>query len=183
MSAMDNQLQFPVAKGFPPLARVDAHSLILGSMPGQASLQQQRYYAHPRNAFWPIMRSLLKLPADADYQQAGEALLEHGFALWDVLASCRRPGSLDAAIQPESIQVNDFEAFLSSHSGVERVFFNGAAAQALYRRHVLPRLPSRLQSIPQLRLPSTSPAHAALTWQDKLEHWRRGLLQGMDGSL
>lgn len=182
MSAMDNQLQFPVAKGFPPLARVDAHSLILGSMPGQASLQQQRYYAHPRNAFWPIMRSLLKLPADADYQQAGEALLEHGFALWDVLASCRRPGSLDAAIQPESIKVNDFEAFLSSHSGVERLFFNGAAAQALYRRHVLPRLPSCLQSIPQLRLPSTSPAHAALTWQDKLEHWRQALLKGMDGS-
>lgn len=181
MISMDSDMHSPLARGFPPLARADAHSLILGSMPGQVSLQQQRYYAHPRNAFWPIIRQLLEVPADADYSRAGEVLLQHGFALWDVLASCHRPGSLDADIKPESVQANDFDAFLPAHPGIVRLLFNGATAQTLYRRHVLPQLPSRLQKLPQLRLPSTSPAHAALTLQDKLRLWQQALMPELDG--
>lgn len=163
------------ARGFPPLARAHAHSLILGSMPGQASLQQQRYYAHPRNAFWPIMRQVLGLPLDAGYACATKALVAQGFALWDVLACCERPGSLDADIRAEGMQANDFGVFLRAHPGIGRVFFNGTAAQVLYRRHVMPALPAELAALPQVRLPSTSPAHAAMNGQQKARLWQQAL--------
>ena len=167
-----------LAQGFPPLARADAHSLILGSMPGQASLRQARYYAHPRNAFWPIVSQCLGLAADAGYAPASDALLRRGFALWDVLARCERPGSLDADIRPESIEANDFAAFFAAHPHIGRVLFNGAAAQALYRRHVLPALPAAMAALPQLRMPSTSPAHAGMSRHDKALLWQRALAPG-----
>lgn len=164
-----------MAQGFPPLSASAAHTLILGSMPGQASLREQRYYAHPRNAFWPILRDVLGLPADADYAIASAALVARGFALWDVLARCERPGSLDADIRKASVEANDFSAFLAAHPGIVRVCFNGAAAQALYRRHVLPTLPAALAGIAQRRLPSTSPAHAGMPHAEKARRWREAL--------
>lgn len=154
---------------FPPLAASDARILILGSMPGVASLRANQYYAHPRNLFWRIVGELTGVSADAAYARRAAGLIEAGIALWDVIASCRREGSLDAAIDEHTLQANDFAAFFRGHPGISHVFFNGAKAAASYRRHVLPSLaePSRVYT----RLPSTSPAHAARSLEDKRAIW------------
>lgn len=164
------------AQAFAALVQPGAHSLILGSAPGRASLQAQRYYAHPRNAFWPIMRTLLGLPDEADYAQACAALTAAGFALWDVLANCQRRGSLDADIRRDSIQINDFSAFFAQHPSLERVFFNGSTAQTLFLRHALPTLGPQAAQLTLQRLPSTSPAHARMCFADKLQQWHQALL-------
>lgn len=160
------------ARSFPPIAATQAHTLILGSMPGRDSLRATQYYAHPRNAFWPIVTTLLGASATTDYAARIELLRTRGFALWDVLASCTRPGSLDTAIDPASIVPNDFAAFFSHHPHIDRVFFNGATAAALYRRHVVPSLDASSRAIASARLPSTSPAHAGLPFAAKLDAWR-----------
>ena len=87
-----------LSQSFPPIADPDARLLILGSLPGQESLRQQQYYAHPRNAFWRVMEAVLGIPTDTPYPQRCQALMDAGIALWDVCASARRPGSLDGAI-------------------------------------------------------------------------------------
>lgn len=141
-------------------------------MPGGASLQAGEYYAHPHNAFWRIMGELFGTPADAPYAERVTALIDHRVALWDVLAACSRRGSLDAHIDPGSIVVNDFASFLRGHADIQTVYFNGATAERLYRRHVLPGLCARLRQLPGVRLPSTSPAHAARSYGAKLAAWR-----------
>lgn len=154
--------------GFAPVARPDARVLVLGSMPGRRSLEQGEYYAHPQNAFWKIMAALTGTPVAAPYPQRLESLQVAGIALWDVLASCERYGSLDAHISAEA--TNDFSAFFRSHSGIRQVFFNGAKAEQSFRKFVLGR-----QAVPPLvytRLPSTSPAHAGLDIAAKLAAWR-----------
>ena len=160
------------ARSFPPIATAEAHTLILGSMPGRDSLRATQYYAHPRNAFWPIVTTLLGSATTLDYAARIELLRSHGFALWDVLASCTRPGSLDTAIDPASIVPNNFAAFFAQHPHIDRVFFNGAAAATLYRRHVLPTLDASSSAIASARLPSTSPAHAGRSFAAKLDAWR-----------
>jgi hypoxanthine-DNA glycosylase len=165
---------------FPPVAAPDARILILGSMPGQASLNAGRYYAHPRNAFWPIIGELLDFSPDLPYPQRLQVLQAAGIALWDVIAACERSGSLDAAIVPDSIRANDFAAFFAVHREIRDVFFNGAAAEQVFRRHVAPRL--SLAGLRFRRLPSTSPAHAAQGFAQKLAAWSviPGLPKGSD---
>ncbi len=102
--------------GFPPIARADARLLILGSLPGRASLDARRYYAHPRNAFWPILGDLLGFDPAAPYQARVDALLAARVAVWDVCAAAVRPGSLDAAIAPASVRPNDFAATSPAHA-------------------------------------------------------------------
>jgi len=164
----------PRVRGFAPLAGPGARVLVLGSMPGVASLRQQQYYAHPRNAFWPIAAAVFGFDAEAAYARRVAALTAAGVALWDVLRACERPGSLDADIDPATAEPNDFDAFFRAHPGIVRVCFNGGKAAALFRRRVLPRLavdgPRQY-----LDLPSTSPAHAAMNLHDKLAAWRHAL--------
>ncbi len=160
------------ACGFAPVARADARVLILGSMPSVASLQAQQYYAHPRNAFWPIMAALTGVPAQAPYAQRLAGLTASRIALWDVLQSCVRAGSLDADIDERSIIANDFAGFLQRHRQIEHVCFNGAKAAETFRRHVLPALAPALASLQYHRLPSTSPANASSSLARKLERWR-----------
>jgi len=161
-----------VLQGFAPIADRHAKLLILGSMPGAASLDAAQYYAHPRNAFWPTVEAVWNIPTRLDYTARKRALRKAGIAVWDVLANCRRSSSLDADIEHGSIVVNDFVAFFRRHPRIQLIAFNGATAEALYRRHVLPALPVSLQQIPTLRMPSTSPAHAALSLQGKAQQWK-----------
>ena len=156
---------------FPPIAAPDARVLVLGSMPGVASLRLRQYYGHPQNAFWNIMAELLGFDAALDYTERCAALVHHGIALWDVLAACERDGSLDSAIAPASSVPNDFAPFLERHRQIDRLCFNGAAAERLFQRHVLPGLVSGAGLALQ-RLPSTSPAHAGMPFAQKLQAWR-----------
>lgn len=157
-------------RSFPPI--VDGHSetLILGSMPGQASLSAGRYYAHRHNAFWRTMAALLGFDTSSSYPAKIDALLSKRIALWDVLQSCNRLGSLDASIELESEVPNDFETFFRVHPQITRVFFNGTKAEMSYRRHVLKQV--KLPSLAYARLPSTSPAHAGRSLEEKIEAWR-----------
>lgn len=158
-----------VAHSFDWLAAPDAQILIVGSMPGIASLQQQQYYAHPRNAFWPIMQQIFNWP-DLDYQQRCKALISEKIALWDVLRSCRRRGSLDGNIETDSLLINDFSTFFHRHPNIKAILLNGGKAAQLFRRHVT--VPAGIALIP---LPSTSPAYAAMSFEVKLEKWRSAI--------
>lgn len=159
--------------GFAPVAPRDARILILGSMPGAASLAAEQYYAHPRNAFWKIIADIIGVGADAPYAQRVAALKASGIALWDVLQSCKRRGSLDADIESDTLKVNDFAAFFRQHRSIEKIFFNGATAERYYTRYVLPELSA--DSLRRVRLPSTSPAHAAFSFEQKRDTWRAAL--------
>lgn len=157
---------------FPPISRKDAHTLILGSLPGRRSLEMQQYYAHPQNAFWKLMARIFELPADLTYAQRTRALTENGIALWDVFAAAERPGSLDSAIVHATAEANDFREFLRAHPKIRRVFFNGRKSEEIFRRRVLPQIAAEFPRIAYEGLPSTSPAHAGLSFARKLERWR-----------
>lgn len=161
----------PVIHSFAPIADANARVLILGSMPGVESLRAGQYYAHPRNAFWRIMGDLVGASPDLPYAKRVIRLRRSGIALWDVLAACMREGSLDAAIDEQSIIANDLVSFLAQHRNITRVFFNGATAERCFVRHVQPALESGILQLQ--RLPSTSPAHAAMNYAKKLQAWRR----------
>lgn len=157
-------------QSFAPIEAADARILILGSMPGEASLRANQYYAHPRNLFWRIMGELLGFDPASPYSRKVQALKSARIALWDVLRSCRREGSLDSGIDDASLAPNDLAAFFRHHPKITRVFFNGAKAEECYRKHVRPG--SGMETIEYLRLPSTSPANAAVSYGRKLEAWR-----------
>lgn len=162
-----------LVEGFPPIARPDAEILILGSAPSVESLHHQQYYAHPRNSFWPILTRLLTGEEQAlSYPKRAQLLQQHRIALWDVMKHCERPGSLDRAIDPTSIETNSFEPFFQHHPKIEKVFFNGGKAEEIYRKWVVPLLSTPYAALPQQRLPSTSPAMAMLTRDEKLMQWR-----------
>jgi len=158
-------------KCFPPIADAHARVLILGSLPGQVSLQRQQYYALPQNAFWKIMERLFGAGPALPYEERVQRLVRNGIALWDVCAAAQRPGSLDASIVHSSVVPNDLAAFIETHPGIGLVCFNGGKAAELYRRLVLPGLPAAVRAIRYETLPSTSPAHAAMPFEEKLTRW------------
>ena len=150
--------------GLPPVAGPDARLLLLGSFPGEASLAHARYYAHPRNQFWPIVGALLDEPLAAmPYEARLGRLVARRVALWDALGACRRRGSLDASIR--DARGNDFDALLESLPSLGAVAFNGATAA-----RVEPAFAAR--GLATYRMPSTSPAHAGLSPAEKLARWR-----------
>jgi len=165
-----------IARCFPPIADSSARVLILGSMPGVASLDAAEYYAHPRNAFWPIMGQLLGFDPALPYQARCERLRAASVAVWDVLRQCVRPGSLDSDIQPASEVANDLPQLLADCPRIELVAFNGHKALTAFHRHVLSSMEATLRErLTLVRLPSTSPAHAARTLEEKLAAWRDAL--------
>lgn len=164
---------------FPPIVGRQPRILVLGSLPGVASLRAGQYYAHPRNLFWPIMGALFGASALLPYAQRVHALEAARVCVWDVLAEATRPGSLDAAIEPATARAHDIRGLLLRHRGLRIVAFNGGTAARLYRRLVLPRLPpERVVSLCHVTLPSTSPAHAAVDAAAKLRAWRHALTSG-----
>lgn len=158
---------------FPSLSRPDAELIILGSMPGKASLHANQYYAHPRNAFWLLMESLFGIDRCLAYEDRCMQLLEHKVAVWDVLKMCTRQSSLDSDIVESTIISNDFVGFLSAHTQIDKIYFNGAKAEKSFIRYVVPSLPEAQAAIRRIRLPSTSPAHASLNFEQKHSLWKQ----------
>jgi len=156
---------------FDPVSNPGCRVLILGTMPGKASLREGRYYAHPRNLFWKITGAILGFDPRAPYENRLAGLLSAGVALWDVLKSCERRTSLDSDIDASTEVPNDLAAFLEAHPAIGRVCFNGARAEALFSRHVRPRLRAAAGA-EFIRLPSTSPANASIPFEKKMAAWR-----------
>ena len=156
-------------EGYAPVADANSRLLVLGTMPSVESLRAGFYYAHPRNAFWRILADVVGAPLPQTTAEKQALALENGVALWDVLRACTRRGSLDSAIR--NAEANDFAAFFRDHARIERVLFNGAAAQRLFLR----LCPGALAGRARARLPSTSPAYT-LSYEQKRELWRKELL-------
>ena len=161
-----------IIRGFLPIESGDARILILGSMPSEASLDSDQYYAHPRNNFWYIIESLFARESDLSYRHRKKLLIKNRIALWDVVQSCQRRGSLDSAIEQDSIVINRFDEFYDRHPMIEMIFFNGSKAETEYKKRVLPELEESYANLTSRRLPSTSPAMATLQRQQKLKQWR-----------
>jgi hypoxanthine-DNA glycosylase len=173
MSLRVIRLGSPRIHSFEPIENRKAEILILGSMPGRVSLAASQYYAHPQNVFWRIMSELLHFDAMAPYSERIRALKSARIALWDVLQSCVREGSLDSMIERDTQIANDFRTFFRSHTRISHVFFNGAKAQACFKRHILES--AETNSVSYARLPSTSPAHASMSFAEKLSAWHATL--------
>lgn len=157
----------PLRVGLPPVASDGARLLLLGSFPSERSLVAGEYYANRRNQFWPLMEALFGVDAALPYARRIDAVTEHGVALWDVIHSCRRVGSLDVKIDRSTVVVNDFESFLAQHAGIGRIVVNGLTALELFERHVPTALPT-------VRLPSSSGA-LPMSFADKLSRWRAAI--------
>lgn len=163
--------EYDHVEGFPPTARGEStHTLILGSAPSVASLKQQQYYGHKQNHFWRIMGELFDAGHDIDYPERTKRLAQHGIAVWDVLQSCKRPGSLDSAISSNSIKVNNFNDYFGECPNLRQILLNGRFAEKTFHKHVAP--PAHIHTH---YLPSTSPANAGMRYTDKRAAWEAAL--------
>lgn len=151
---------------FGPIADDTCRILILGSIPGGESLRKRQYYGHGRNSFWRVIYALFGEVYEQDYERRTEFLLKHNIALWDVIKSCKREGSLDSHIKDPVI--NDFPSFFKEHPGITHVFFNGQIAYELFKRYI----GFDFKGMSFTYLKSTSPAHA-ITYEDKLNDWHK----------
>jgi hypoxanthine-DNA glycosylase len=139
--------------------------LVLGTLPGEESLRQLRYYAHPRNLFWPIVFALFGETVTDDYEARRRFVIDRRIALWDVCAMAERRASLDTEIRREV--PNAIDQLLDANPAIRTVAFNGGTARRLYDRHF-----KRRPELAYLHMPSTSPAHASLTFEQKLVRWQ-----------
>lgn len=140
-------------------------------MPGQRSLNESQYYAHPQNSFWWIMSQIIEFSIELSYEDKCHQLRTANYAVWDVLHSCQRVGSLDSNIERNSEKVNNFPAFLNKHKSIELIAFNGGVARQIFMRHCLKTF-DQYDHIKSIQLPSSSPAHARLNREQKLKLWR-----------
>ena len=148
---------------FPPIAKKDCKLLILGTMPGKDSLKYNEYYAHPRNSFWKLMFDVLQTPYSSEYKKKQKLLFDNKIALWDILASCYREGSLDSDILEEV--PHDIQTFLDTHPKVTHLAFNGKSSQQFFKRY------AKGISLPSVTLASTSPAYV-ISYERKLSEWK-----------
>lgn len=164
-----------IKKSFNPVVSGQARILILGSMPGEASLQAAQYYAHPRNAFWPIMAQICGFSEQLPYRERLIALQNCHIALWDVLQHCIRQGSLDSAIR--QVQYNRIPELLEQHPEITKIFCNGNAAYSYLKRG----FGCIFNEYKAEALPSTSPANARLSFEDKLQIWKGRIAPFLNG--
>jgi double-stranded uracil-DNA glycosylase len=158
-------------RSFPPIIAASSRVLILGSLPGDESLRQQQYYAHPRNQFWRILAEVYRVPLPATYPDREALVLQRQLALWDVVQHGERVGSLDQAIR--NAAPNDFRGLFTDNPNLRALVFNGRKAHELFERKVLrPHLFAGFEHLPRLLMPSTSPA-ATLPLTEKIEQWSR----------
>ena len=158
--------------GFGSVARADARVLILGTLPGKVSLERGEYYAQQRNTFWCIMGELAGASPALPYGDRLCLLKDYGIAVWDVCAAGQRSGSLDSAIRLATVETNDIGAFLLAHPGIGLICFNGKKAKEIYDRKVVQNPLALFERVRYAVLPSTSPAHAAMSYHQKLSRWR-----------
>lgn len=152
-------------RSFSPIADDFTKTLILGSLPGDKSIQQNEYYAHPQNRFWKVIRQLFDRPNAFSYEEKINLLIQNRIGLWDVCADALRSGSMDLAIKDE--HPNEIYDFLNKHPGIKQIVFNGQKAQHLYLRHF-----KKKEGINYVCLPSTSPANAKTDLANLVRHWR-----------
>lgn len=152
-------------KAFPPLVNSNSELLILGTMPGEKSLELQEYYGNKGNSFWKLLFTIFEKPLSKDYNDKKELLLENKIALWDVLAFCERSGSLDSNIKNEV--PNDFDQFFEKYPKIKRVFFSSKNASNYYDKYV-----GRKSNLHYTVLPSPSGANASKSFAQKLEEWK-----------
>ena len=158
-------------QSFPPIIEASSRILILGSLPGDESLRQQQYYAHPRNQFWRILAEIYHVPFAVTYPDRLAVLHQQRLALWDVVQHGEREGSLDNNIR--NAAPNDFQWLFATYPHVRAIVFNGRKAHDLFERKVLPRQSlDGMAHLPRLLMPSTSPA-ATLPLAKKIRQWSR----------
>lgn len=155
-------------RSFPPVTGAHPRVLILGSLPGEESLRQRQYYAHPRNAFWPIMGELFGFDPALSYPERLEAVKAVGIALWDTIGAGRRKGSLDGNIR--DAEPNPITALLAEHPSIGLIVCNGGKSFAQLKKSA-PELFGR-PGLRIERLPSTSPAAAMYRYEEKRDAWR-----------
>ena len=155
-----------------PIIGRNPRIMILGSMPGIISINAAQYYANPRNLFWTVLADLFGIDIDVSYESKVQQMRELPVILWDTLKTCRREGSLDSKILNTDIEANDISALLKQFPTVQAIAFNGGASAKYFDRLVKPQLAKDLD-IELLKMPSTSPANAAMKREHKLELWRR----------
>lgn len=161
--------------GLAPVVDRNSRILFLGTLPGDESLRQQRYYSDPSNQFWSLLSSVFGAPIGGTYPERLAFLAEHGVALWDVLESAERAGSSDAEIMKP--QPNDFGELFDTFPALPRIVFNGTKAELLWRRYVRPMIDVRHESLITKVLPSssTTPGRHVLPFEEKLVRWRQFL--------
>jgi len=152
-------------QSFDPIVPEQAKILILGSLPGDLSIAQHQYYAHPQNRFWKILYSVFNEEFSPIYTERIAFLHRHQLALWDVCATAIRPGSMDTAIS--KVVPNAIPELLDKHPSIQAVYFNGQKAQKLFDQFL-----SRRDSISYRCLPSSSPANAQFSLQKLNEVWQ-----------
>ena len=155
-----------ICRNFEPVFAPDARVMIVGSMPSVKSLEMAQYYAHPRNAFWPILFDVFGAEPTQDYEKKKALIRENGLALWDAAACCEREGSLDSAMR--NIVFSDFGALYEKCPHIHTVLCNGGTAHALFMKS------GAAAGKTVLRMPSTSPAYT-MAYAKKLEAWRTAL--------
>ena len=153
-----------ILRSFKPAVGKNPRVLILGTMPGPVALKVQQFYGFPGNHFWKIMTDLFGFSRDLPYPERLGILNRNGIALWDVFESCVRPGALDADISRATL--NDIPALVKKHPTVKAVFLNGGTAYSTYRKNFEEKI-----IIPAFRMPSTSPANAAMSYEQKKKAW------------
>ena len=166
-------------KGFALEIGPSPRVLVLGSMPSQKSLEKVEYYGHPQNAFWKIMIRYFDLDKDLDYQSRLKHVLDSGIAIWDVIQSCERPGSMDADIVKETIVVNEIEELTRKEPSIKAILLNGGTAETTFKKH-LSKENFIKRGIKLEKMPSTSPAYAKMSLDDKYKIWSRVLDQNLN---
>lgn len=155
-----------IKKSMLPIAGRESRILILGTMPGEKSLELQQYYGNRGNHFWKLLFDVFETPFSYDYADRLQLLSRHGIALWDVLESCERHGSLDSNIKSEI--PNDFETFFQQHPHIRTVFFSSKGVEKYFDKYV-----GRKPYHTYVLLPSPSGANASMAYAGKLEKWRQ----------
>lgn len=151
---------------FDPISNTDTAILILGTMPGDKSLELSEYYGHAGNRFWKTIAAITENELPVTYADKKELLAKTKIGVWDVCRIANRKGSLDSAIKNEV--PNDLEGFIARHAGLKVIGFNGAKSEALFNKYF-----KRSSSLKYISLPSTSPANAAVNFDSLCEIWRR----------